>query len=190
MFNKIYYKLSKYATGRNVIISFLITQTLYFIMLFVTIPLLTFYADGAEILDLRPLGYTAEYARTLFAKIGLYGREFYLYRQIPLDMIYPALFAVSYSLLLTYLFNKTFNKENKIHYLTVVPIFAGLFDYLENIGIIIMLSTFPSFSIALANITNIFSILKSLSTTVFFILLFTGIIAILIKRFKSKSLKA
>ena len=141
------------------------------------------YANGMKILDLQPTGYSADYAKTLFDNLGTGGRDYYLYRQIPLDMIYPFLFAVTYSLLLTYLFKKSFNPESKLHFLSIIPLFGGLFDYFENIGIIIMLSIYPGFSIHLANITSLFSILKSISTTLFFVLLVVGIVGFIIKKF-------
>ncbi len=182
---KIKQQLEKYATGRNVLFLFLLTQIIYFLMLLYTIPNLMHYANGMKILDMQPTGYSAEFARSLFNQLGENGRDYYLYRQIPLDMVYPFLFAVSYSILLTYLFKKSFKPESKLHYLSIIPLFGGLFDYFENIGIIIMLSIYPNFSINLANVTNIFSLLKSFSTTLFFILLIIGIFGFTINKVKN-----
>ena len=182
-FKKIQQLLGRYSTGRNVILLFVFTQIIYFLMLLYTIPNVMNYANGMKILDLQPTGYSADYAMTLFDNLGTGGRDYYLYRQIPLDMIYPFLFAVTYSLLLTYLFKKSFNPESKLHFLSIIPLFGGLFDYFENIGIIIMLSIYPGFSIHLANITSLFSILKSISTTLFFVLLVVGIVGFIIKKF-------
>ena len=153
-------------------------------MLLYTIPNLMNYTNGMKILDLQPTGFSAEYAKTLFDNLGVIGRDYYLYTQLPLDMIYPFLFAVAYSLLLTFLFKKSFNPESKLHFLSIIPLFGGLFDYFENIGIIIMLSIYPSFSTHLANVTSLFSVLKSISTTIFFVLLVIGIVGIIIKKFR------
>lgn len=183
-FKKIQQLLSKYSTGRNVLFLFLITQIIYFLMLFYTIPNVMNYANSMKLLDMQPTGYSAEYANTLFDNLGADGRDSYLFRQIPVDMIYPFLFIITYSLLLTYLFRKSFNPESKIHSLNIIPFFGGLFDYLENIGIIIMLSIYPSFSVHLANMTNAFSILKSTSTTIFFVILVVGLVGFIFKKFK------
>jgi len=176
--------VGKYSTGRNVIILFVFTQIIYFLMLLYTIPTVMSYANGMKILDLMPTGFSADYAKILFDELGIVGRDYYLFRQIPLDMIYPLLFAVTYSLLLTYLFKRSFETESKLQFLSIIPLFGGFFDYMENIGIIIMLSIYPIFSSMLANVTNLFSILKSISTTLFFILLVIGIIGYIVKKFR------
>ncbi len=184
LFRNIKHMVGKYSTGRNVIILFVFTQIIYFLMLFYTIPKVMSYANGMKILDLMPTGFSADYAKTLFDELGVVGRDYYLFRQIPLDMIYPFLFAVTYSLLLTYLFKKSFDTESKLQFLSIIPLFGGFFDYMENIGIIIMLSNYPIFSSMLANVTNLFSIFKSISTTLFFILLVIGIIGFIVKKFR------
>jgi len=153
-------------------------------MLLYTIPNVMSYANGMKILDLMPTGYSADYAKRLFDELGVAGRDYYLFRQIPLDMIYPFLYAVTYSLLLTYLFKKSFNPESKLLFLNIIPLFGGFFDYLENIGIIIMLASYPNFSVLLANVTNLFSLFKSISTTLFFILLIIEIVGFIIIKFR------
>ena len=155
-------------------------------MILYTIPNVMSFANGMKTLDMLPTGYSYEYVNALFAQLGQEGRDYYLYRQIPLDMIYPFLFAVSYSIMLIYLFKKGFNPTSKIQYSTIIPLFGGFFDYCENIGIITMLNSFPNISEQIAGITNLFSILKSVSTTLFFVLLIVGIIAALKNKF-SKS---
>jgi hypothetical protein len=188
LFKTIRQLLVKYSTGRNVILIIVITQIIYFLMLFLTLPNLTQYASGMKVLDLQPTGFSADYAKSLFVNLGSVGREYYIYRQIPLDMIYPFLFAISNALLLTFLFKKSFNHKNKIHHFAIIPLFAGLFDYLENIGIIIMLTMFPNFSSFLSNVTSSFTIFKSISTTLFFVLLVIGIVGFINNKFnKSKS---
>ena len=178
--------IDKYSTGKIVLILFIITQIIYFLMLLYTIPIVTNYANGMDILDLQPTGFSADYALALLEKLGAKGRDYYLLRQIPLDMIYPFLFGVSYSLLLGYLFKKT-NLKNNYYFLTLMPLIAGLFDYMENIGIIVMLKSFPNFSSNVANITSLFSILKSISTTIFFTLLVIGLVVVVANRYKNTS---
>ena len=184
--NKILYTLDKYSSGKNVIILFAATLIVYLVMLFVTIPNVMNYADGMEILDMQPAGYSTEYAKTLLDSLGNDGRHAYLYYQIPLDMIYPLLFAITYSLMLAYFFKKILKENNKLFVLSIVPLIAGLFDYLENIGIIIMLTSFPSFSAFTANVTNIFSIIKSFATTLFFLILLATIAVIIYRKLFKK----
>jgi len=175
---------SKYANGKTIIYLLIITFAVYAFMLFHTIPSVMEYSDGLKLFDMQPLGYTTDYAKLLLGNLGEQGRNLYLYHQIPVDMVYPLLFAVSFSLLLTILFRKGFNSDNWIQWMSLTPVLAGLFDYLENIGIIIMLTSYPDLSAGWINMTCIFSVSKSLLTTLFWILLLVSLVMIMIKRIK------
>jgi hypothetical protein len=45
--------------------------------------------------DMRPGGYSPEHAYALLNALGVDGNRYYLTRQIPLDLIYPALMALT-----------------------------------------------------------------------------------------------
>lgn len=51
--------------------------------------------SGQRPFDMRPGGYTFSQAHSLLDALGVSGRGFYLTRQIPLDLIYPALLALT-----------------------------------------------------------------------------------------------
>ena len=178
--------LKKYSTGTKVLVWFLITQVVYLTMLLVTIPKVLTRASEMKLLDMMPTGYDIDYVKMLFENLGQAGREAYLYRQIPLDLIYPLLFSISFSLLLAYILKMITKEGNMVFYLCLLPITAGFFDYLENFGIIRMLVTYPDISIFVAKTTNVFSILKSMFTTLYFIALLVSILILLLKRIKRK----
>ncbi len=155
-------------------------------MLFVTIPKTVAFAGGMKLLDMMPQGYDFEYVSELFNKLGEEGREVYLFNQIPVDMIYPFLFGMTYSLLIAYFLKKLDKLNTPFFYLCLVPIIAGIADYLENFGIITMLNDFPDLSMTQVNVTNIFTLIKSLSTTLFFLILIVIIIIVGVRRLKWK----
>lgn len=174
--------IRKNLTGKKVLFLFVLTNLIYALMLIVTIPKVMTFSNGMKLLDMMPTGYDSEYIHSLFETLGLRGREVYLYNQIPVDMIYPLLFGISYCLLIAY-FLKKINKLNSIFFYTsFLPIIAGLADYLENFGIINMLNNYPNQSQFSMDATNIFSIIKSMTTTLFFVAL---IITLLILGFKT-----
>ncbi len=142
--------LQERATGRTVLILFVITQVVYAAILLYTIPAVLKHVPDMKLFDMSPGGYSSEYAGDLLNAIGADGRQIYLTLQLPMDFVYPGLFAVTYTLLLTWLFDKGFAQESPVFYLAFVPAVAGLFDYLENIGIIMMLRSFPNISAATA----------------------------------------
>jgi len=168
--------IKKNLSGKKVLVFFILSSTIYLIMLLITIPYVMSFSGGMKLLDLIPTGYNAEYVHSLFNSLGEKGRNAYLFKQIPLDMIYPSLFGISYCLILAYFLNKIGKLESILFYVCFFPVFSGLFDYCENIGIIIMLNTYPDYLNKLAQITNIFSILKSSFTTITFIILITILI--------------
>jgi hypothetical protein len=131
-----------------------------------------------------PLGYEIEYVKGLLNAIGPEGRQAYLYRQIPLDMIYPSLFAISYCLILGFFLNKINQLKTPFLYLCLLPFMIGAMDYAENIGIISMLNNYPKISNSTVTITSFFSLLKSMGTTIFFVTLISILIVFGIKTWR------
>ena len=169
-------------SGKKVLGLFILTNAVYMFMLTVTIPNTMGFSNGMKLLDMIPTGYDLNYVSELFSSLGENGRKTYLTNQIPVDMIYPLLFGLTYCLLLAYFLNKL-NKLNAPYtYLCLLPIIAGIADYLENFGIITMLKSYPDLTEIAVKTTNSFSLIKSISTSVFFIVL---IIVLIILGFKA-----
>lgn len=178
MFLNVVQHISNITSGKKVLLFLIPAMCVYLTMLLYSIPKVLEYSGDMKILDMMPTGYDAEYAQKLFETLGETGRAIYLFQQIPLDMVYPGLFAISFSLLLAFLFKKAFSATSKIQNLTLLPIFAGLFDYLENMGIIIMLTSYPEIYAGVVRVTNIFSISKSVLTTIVFVLIISSLVRI------------
>jgi hypothetical protein len=173
--------IEKNISGKKVLGFFILANLVYTFMLTVTIPKTMEFSNGMKLLDMMPTGYNLNYVSELFTLLGENGRLTYLTNQIPVDMIYPLLFGLSYCLLLGY-FLKKLNKLNSLYSsLCLLPIVAGIADYLENIGIIIMLKDYPELKESTVYATNIFSIIKSFSTSIFFITLIVVLITLGIK---------
>ena len=95
--------IDKNSSGKKVLWLFILTNLVYTLMLTVTIPKTMDFANGMKLLDMMPMGYDLNYVSELFASLGENGRSTYLTNQIPVDMIYPLLFGLTYCLLLDYL---------------------------------------------------------------------------------------
>ncbi|MEQ1587453.1 MAG: hypothetical protein ABL895_16330 [Cyclobacteriaceae bacterium] len=171
-------------SAKKVLILFVLTNIVYVFMLTVTIPAIMSYSHGIKILDMMPMGYDADYVNTLLNTLGEEGRQTYLVKQIPIDLIYPFLFGVSYCLVIAYFLNKI-GKLESLFYLCLLPVVAGFFDYLENVGIIALLNTYPDISARLIQVTSVFSIAKSTITTIYFILLIVVLIMFGINKMRS-----
>ena len=178
--------ITKNLSGKKVLLLFVLTNLVYAFMLIVTIPKTMAFSSGMKLLDMMPTGYNWEYASKLFNTLGEKGREVYLYNQIPIDMIYPFLFGTSYCLLIAFFLKKLNKLNSPFFYLCLLPIIAGIADYMENFGIITMLKRYPDLPIILTTTTNIFTILKSMATTIYFVALLITMIALGIKMIKEK----
>ena len=177
------YTIQDRTTGRLVSFFLLLTLGLYATIMLVTIPYVQGYAPYQTLFDLSPAGYSYEYAVELLSALGPEGRLAYLSVQLPLDFVYPGFLAISYTLLLIWLFGKGFASESIVYYLAFVPVLAGMFDYLENIGIFLMLRSYADLSPTIVSFASVNTLLKSGFTTGFFLLLFVGIIAAARKKF-------
>lgn len=168
--------IQKYSTGKVVSVLFALTMVVYFSMLFYSIPAVSKFAPELPIFDLSPTGYSFAYASELLNTLGAEGRDIYLSTQLPIDFIYPGLFSITYSLLLVWLFGKTFSINSKIYYFSLVPFLAGMFDYVENIFIIKMINSFPELQVTTVKIASTLTILKSSFSMFFFTLLIVGFV--------------
>ena len=159
------------STGKAVLGFFIPAMIVYSIMLVYTIPQVMRHASGMNLFDLSPTGYSFEYANELLGILGRTGRDLYLYTQLPLDFIYPGLFAISCCLLLSWLLLKTRDTSSKMFYFCFIPVMAGVFDYLENICVIWLLTSYPDISDTSVFIASSMTIVKSGLTMIFFVVL-------------------
>ncbi|MEK4326076.1 hypothetical protein MKX70_09470 [Paenibacillus sp. FSL R7-0312] len=163
----------------------LMSQSIYAIMQSYSIPRICQEAGGLLIFDMNPLGYTYEYAHKFLSQLSEEGYTLYLHVQLPLDILFPilnGLTGLSTFILLLRLYNKVKNTSASSIYSSfskaalALPLVAMLFDYLENIMIFMMLSYKAAVPIILVYAASTFTIIKSISTLVFYIV----VIAILL----------
>jgi len=172
--------------GKKVLFLLILTNLIYGFMLLITIPKVMGFSGGMKIFDMMPMGYQPEYAGLLLDRLGVEGRNAYLYNQIPVDFIYPFLFGITYCLLLAYLLDQMYYLKAESFYLCILPVLAGLFDYLENFGIINLLISYPHLSVSAIQITSFFTVLKSLLTTISFIVLIVVLVMFVFKKIVQK----
>ncbi len=177
---------NKKVSGKRILGLFVLTNLIFALMLLVSIPHVMGFSDGMKLLDLLPFGYDTEYVRLLFETLGPEGRHAYLYRQIPLDLVYPGLFAISYSLMMAYFLHKMGRLNALLFNLSLLPFLVGIADYLENFGIIAMLLRYPTISSGLVKITSVLSVVKSMTSTVFFVALIIVMTIFAIRLIRSK----
>jgi hypothetical protein len=188
---KIIKLIQKHSTSKKIILLFAMTMVVYLTMLFYSIPKVVTSVPEMKLFDVSPSGYTTEYAISLLNAIGPEGRDLYLSLQLPLDFIYPGLFIISYSLLFAWVLKKSYGLKSKVYYALYLPVLAGLFDYTENILIILMLKAYPDIGSGLVTVASLATTIKSFLSLIFFTLLILSIIEVIGKSiFKKQRLQS
>ncbi|SMX23501.1 hypothetical protein [Boseongicola aestuarii] len=141
----------------------LLVTMIYLVMINVTLAHIE-TASGLVPFDMRPLGYGPTDAAALLDALGADGRWYYLSRQIPLDTLYPALLALT--LIATIYWLSQRRPDRMLTRAAIaLSIACALLDYLENLGIAVMISNWPDIPTALVYATSTVTIAKSLATT-------------------------
>jgi hypothetical protein len=180
--NRLIKFIDENSSGRNVLVFLILSTSIYILMLTITIPQIMAITGGIKILDMMPTGYSPKYVNELMLTLGENGRHLYLYHQIPLDMVYPLLFGISNTLIIIYLLKKAQIFNNNLIYLGIIPIIAGVMDYSENTGIIMILTDYPNNPDILSKVTNVFSVIKSTFTIMYFVVLLVLLCVLAIRR--------
>ena len=113
------------------------TFAVYLAMAFWSLPRLDMGAAGRAF-DLRPFGYAPDAARAYLAALGEAGRAFYRDGQQSLDLVFPALLALT--LIFTF---RALVPPGRARWLAALAILAAACDYLENHAVRAMLALPP-----------------------------------------------
>lgn len=148
----------------------------YLIMTQITLPHLH-EISGLVPFDLRPMGYGPMQARNLLQSLGDVGREYYLMRQLPLDLLYPPLLALCLGTAIRWGFGAAM-PPRLLRAASLLPWAAALADYLENLGIASMILAWPTVPDLLVHATAAASVSKAVLTTVAVLLM---VIALVVK---------
>ena len=175
--------VSRNLTGKKVLIFFVLSSVVYFAMIFFTIPKLTDFANGLQIFYINLNGYSFAYAKELLGNLGKSGRHLYRLRQWPLVFVCPLLFMMSNVLILSF-FLKKIGKLESWFLLVLFPVISGVFDYLENFGLIYLLTSYPRISEIGVRIISTFTVIKSLFTSLYFVILLFVLAILIFKKIK------
>ena len=171
--------LNKYAKGWLVFILFLLDG---FFMGYV-MPSIGTTMNSTGPIDLL-FFYTPQTAYGMVAAYGEQVRAAYRVTELTVDIIYPIVYTSFFSLLITWLFKKGFPAESKIQRLNVVPFGAWLFDLFENLGIVTMLSVYPSTPTGVSWLTTIFTMVKWTFAGAGGLLILVGLVMAVKNKFK------
>lgn len=158
--------LLKISTVKKICISFFFSHLVLLLMWIFTLPVIN-EQIGTQVFDLQTFGYDVSVAESIVNNLNDRTTALYLFPQLSLlDVLYPFLMALFLSSLLFRLFKitKTTNKVASI--LLVIPFLAMIFDYAENICIILMITKSIEISETMVLLSSTFTVLKGVLTSI------------------------
>jgi len=111
-------------------------------MSFLIIPRLQLQIGG-ELLDTSFKGYNISDVNPIMGKLGTNGRSTYLYLELLADLPYIIFYVITFIILIVRLLKKNKIKSEVVFFIALFPLFAGIFDFIEDISIINILVTYP-----------------------------------------------
>lgn len=159
--------------GRQAALFGLAAAGFYLLMIFGTLAHIE-TLSGLRPFDMRPGGYSAEQANSLIDALGFSGRWYYLTRQIPLDLVYPALMALTLISIFKWLGSRDVSQK-LVRIGSWFSIAAAIADYLENAGICLMILSWPEISANTVLAASVASIVKSGLTTTAVLIALLGV---------------
>jgi len=143
-------------------------------------------SGGTEPIDLQ-IFYTPEKVYGMIASYSDEVRASYRLFELTGDIVYPIVYTLFFSLFITWLFQRGFSSNSKMQALNVVPFGGWLFDLLENLGIVAMLSVYPSTPAGMAWVSAIFTLIKWLFAGTTIVLILIGLGKALMNGFKKQA---
>jgi hypothetical protein len=131
-------------------------------------------ADDAKPIDLLIPTYTAEEAFAELDKMGEEGREAYKQVEIYVDIIYPIIYGIGFSLIVAFLWGK--GEGSPIFYFPLLPYLIMLFDFGENYFIVSTINDYSSRPSDLLTMGSYFSLVKWSGLFVLIPLMLAGVV--------------
>ena len=187
MLNAISQKFHAWTTGWRVFILFLADALMAGYIMPVAGGIMALAANNSVMpLDLM-FFYTPNQAFEMMERYGKAGRSVYLRIVLTADIIYPIIYTLFFGLFLSWLFQRGFSPDSHMQRWNVAPVGSLAFDLLENVGIVSMLSMYPSIPAGMAWITMIFGSMKWVFFAITIVLLLTGLVKAAMNRFRKQA---
>lgn len=155
MLNTISQKFHAWTTGWRVLILLVLDGLMMGYIMPVASAIMALAANNSVMpLDLM-FFYSPAKAFAMIEKYGEAGRAIYMKIELTADIIYPIVYTLFYGLLISWLMQRAYKSDSPMQKYNLMPVGAWFFDLLENAGIVLMLTMYPSQPAALAWLTMI-----------------------------------
>lgn len=142
-------------------------------------------SGGTGPIDLQ-FFYTPDKVYSMVASYGEAGRAEYRLFELTGDIIYPIVYMLFFSLLISWLFERGFPSHSTMQRWNVMPMGAWLFDLIENLGVVGMLTAYPSTPPLLAWLSAFATLIKWIFAGISIVLILVGLVMAARNRFKKQ----
>ncbi len=142
--------------------------------------------EGGDV-KITPLDLLFSYSpERAYALLSSYGdlREHYAFMSLTADTAYPIIYTALFMVLIMVLSKSLWPKRPNRHRLALIPLFAFVFDLIENHNIRKMLHAFPEKLDGVAKTASTFTSLKWISVGTSFTVVLTLLVLLVVKRIK------
>jgi hypothetical protein len=159
MITKLSNVMVKYAKGRIILVFFLLLLLFAIVIVPKVQSKLETSSGGTGFVDML-FSYTPEKAYSMISSYGNEGRALYRTFTSSADFVYPVVYSIFFSLIMTWLLQHGFTAGSKLQRLNIIPFGAMVFDWIENVNLLIMLSQYPVKTKGVAEFSSICTTLK------------------------------
>ncbi len=107
---------------------------------------------------------------------GEAGRDAYIRARFTFDLIWPVVYTIFLTTAISWVYRKAFEPDSLWQRMNLLPVFAALFDYLENISTSLVMMQFPNQLPLVAMLAPVFTLGKWILIGSSFILLIVGVV--------------
>jgi hypothetical protein len=157
--NRLTLRLTGWATRRNVLILVALDLVMNAALLPLAAARLSVLSGGVGPLEAL-FAYTPTQAYATLAAYGPAGREFGLSTVLTLNLAYPVVYSLFFSLASLYFLQRAAPGRPGLARLALLPFLALVADYLENAGLIVLLLSYPTQLPAAAEATSLLTSTK------------------------------
>ncbi len=126
--------------------------------------------------------YSPDRAYQVLQAYGADGRAFYASTFVIIDFFTPILMNLFLAMTISILFRQVFLPDSPLQRLNLLPMIAMIGDYLENLGIVLMIRSYPDQLIGLARFAAFSTNLKFVFTIASGVCILAGVVIWMMKR--------
>lgn len=191
MITRLHHAMNRSFNGKRAAFMFAFSLLLMFVINVFNFPGTTPHikevSNGTGIFDTETY-YGAAYVYQVLDNLQPAGRHAYLQMMFIFDTILPLSYSLALAAVLTIVLRRAF-PESGLRKLNLLPLLAGLFDYLENASIITMLLKYPVHLEGFAAMAGYFTLAKWIFSWISLLLIVIGFIAWAVKPKSTTSVK-